>query len=145
MVMARLLDPKDFGLVGMVTAFTGVLGLFRDFGLSTARVQREEVTEEQVSTLFWINIAVGVILATLARLFAPFVVRIYHEPRCLAITMVLATGFLFNAVGIQHSAMLQRRLRFTALSVINVRLWLRAQVMGIVLAKLGFGTGLWWL
>src|ERR1700757_4068521 len=62
MVLARLLDPKDFGLVGMVTAFTGVLSLFRDFGLSSATVQRVEVTNEQVSTLFWINSLVGVSL-----------------------------------------------------------------------------------
>ncbi len=55
MILARLLGPKDFGLVGMVTAFTGVLNLFRDFGLSSAAVQRETVTDEQVSTLFWIN------------------------------------------------------------------------------------------
>ena len=56
MVLARLLGPKDFGLVGMVTAFTGVLTLFRDFGLSSAAIQRATVTEEQSSTLFWINI-----------------------------------------------------------------------------------------
>src|SRR6266550_2341809 len=66
MVMARLLDPQDFGLVGMVTAFTGVLNLFRDFGLSTATVQREHVTEDQLSTLFWINVAVGGLLAVMA-------------------------------------------------------------------------------
>jgi len=59
MVLARLLAPKDFGLVGMVTAFTGVLGLFRDFGLSSAAIQRDIVTDEQLSTLFWINILVG--------------------------------------------------------------------------------------
>ncbi len=59
MVLARLLGPKDFGLVGMVTAFTGVLELFRDFGLSSATVQRTTVTDEQLSTLFWINILVG--------------------------------------------------------------------------------------
>ena len=139
MVMARLLGPKDYGLVGMVTAFTGILGLFRDFGLSTATVQREEVTEEQISNLFWINIAVGVILATLALLFAPFVVRIYHEPRLLGITMVLATGFLFNAAGVQHSALLQRSLRFTALSVINVTSLVTSTGVAIVFAKLGFG------
>jgi Polysaccharide biosynthesis protein len=55
MVLARLLDPTDFGLVGMVTAVTGVLDLFRDFGLSAASVQRAAVTEEQISTLFWVN------------------------------------------------------------------------------------------
>src|SRR5450755_4769580 len=59
MVLARLLSPRDFGLVGMVTAFTGVLGLFRDFGLSAASVQRADVSEEQISTLFWINVLVG--------------------------------------------------------------------------------------
>ena len=60
MVLARLLGPKEFGLVGMVTAFTGVLGLFRDFGLSSAAIQRTTVTDEQISTLFWINVLVGV-------------------------------------------------------------------------------------
>ena len=62
MILARLLDPKDFGLVGMVTAFTGVLMLFRDFGLSSAAIQRTSVTEEQISTLFWINMLVGALL-----------------------------------------------------------------------------------
>jgi O-antigen/teichoic acid export membrane protein len=52
MVLARLLGPKDFGFVGMVTAFTGVLGLFRDFGLSSAVIQRTTVTPEQMSNLF---------------------------------------------------------------------------------------------
>lgn len=139
MVMARLLGPQDFGLVGMVTAFTGVLNLFRDFGLSTATVQRENVTEEQLSTLFWINVFVGGVLAVLALVFAPIVVRIYHEPRLLAITMVLSSGFLFNALGVQHSALLQRHLRFTALAVINVAALVVSTLVAITMAKLGFG------
>ena len=55
MILARLLNPSDFGLVGMVTAFTGVLALLRDFGLSSASVQVATVTDEQISTLFWIR------------------------------------------------------------------------------------------
>src|SRR5271154_5014072 len=90
MVLARLLGPKDFGLVGMVTAFTGVLNLFRDFGLSSAAVQRNTVTEEQISTLFWINIFVGAILGLAAVALAPAVAAFYHEPRLLAVMMVLA-------------------------------------------------------
>src|SRR5437868_12600198 len=78
MIIARLLDPKDFGLVGMVTAFTGVLSLFRDFGLSSATVQRETVTEEELSTLFWINVSVGAILAILTLACAPLMVTLYH-------------------------------------------------------------------
>src|SRR5215467_4859073 len=119
MVLARLLDPKDFGLVGMVTAFTGVLGLFRDFGLSSAAIQRTNVTDEQISTLFWINLVVGALLAGLAVAMAPVVAAFYHEPRLSMVTMALAAGFLFNAVGIQHGSLLQRHLRFTALAGIN--------------------------
>ena len=83
MVLARLLTPKDFGLVGMVTAFTGVLTLFRDFGLSSAAIQRTNVTEEQSSTLFWINLLVGTILAVLVGALAPFIAAFYHERRLL--------------------------------------------------------------
>ncbi|MGB7136871.1 MAG: oligosaccharide flippase family protein, partial [Acidobacteriaceae bacterium] len=80
MVLARLLGPADFGLVGMVTAFTGVLYLFRDFGLSAAVVQRTTVTEDQSSTLFWINVAVGIILGLVAVAAAPTIGHFYHEP-----------------------------------------------------------------
>lgn len=97
MVLARLLGPKDFGLVGMVTAFTGVLDLFRDFGLSSAAVQRTTVTEDQISTLFWINISVGALLGLLAVAMAPVIAAFYHEPRLFGVTVVLAAGFLFNA------------------------------------------------
>jgi O-antigen/teichoic acid export membrane protein len=71
MILARLLGPKDFGLVSMVTAFTGVLDLFLDFGLSVATVQRTTVTDEQISTLFWINLTFGVVIALVMVAMAP--------------------------------------------------------------------------
>src|SRR5262245_39852094 len=74
-VLARILTPMDFGFVGMATAVIGVLNLFRDFGLSTASVQRPTVSHEQFSTLFWINMLVGGILATLSLGVAPLVAR----------------------------------------------------------------------
>jgi O-antigen/teichoic acid export membrane protein len=137
MILARLLDPKDFGLVGMVTALTGVLSLFRDFGLSAATVQRVEVTDEQISTLFWVNILVGVILTLILMAVAPIVVRFYHEPQLLWVTMALATSFLFNAAGIQHSALLQRQMRFTALATIDVIALVVSTFIGISMALAG--------
>ena len=139
MVLARLLDPKDFGLVGMVTAFTSVLNLFRDFGLSTATVQRADISDEQISTLFWINVLVGAILTLSLALLAPAVVRFYHEPRLFWVTIALATGFLVNAAGVQHSALLQRELRFTALAVIQIVALVVSTTLGIGAALLGYG------
>jgi O-antigen/teichoic acid export membrane protein len=139
MVLARLLGPKDFGLVGMVTAFTGVLSLFRDFGLSSAAIQRTTVSDEQVSTLFWINILAGALLSLLLVAMAPAIAAFYHEPRLFAVTAVLAAGFLFNAAGVQHSALLQRQMRFTALAVINTVGLIVGTVIAIAGAKAGYG------
>jgi O-antigen/teichoic acid export membrane protein len=139
MVLARLLAPKDFGLVGMVTAFTGVLGLFRDFGLSSAAIQRDTVTDEQLSTLFWINILVGFLLAVSALGMAPAIAAFYHEPRLIGVTASLATAFLFNAAGVQHGAILQRQMRFTTLSLINTIALVLSTGAAIAAAMLGFG------
>jgi O-antigen/teichoic acid export membrane protein len=138
MVLARLLDPKDFGLVGMVTAFTGVLTLFRDFGLSSATIQRLEVSDEQISTLFWINTLVGAALWLLLAAVSPLVAAFYREPRLLWVTSVLAIGFFFNAIGVQHSAMLQRQMRFTALAIIDFVALLCGVIVAIALALYGF-------
>jgi O-antigen/teichoic acid export membrane protein len=139
MILARLLDPKDFGLVGMVTAVIGVFSVFRDFGLSAAAVQRTSVTEQQSSTLFWINLSVGAVLGLLALAMAPFVVAFYHEQRLFGVTAVLATAFLFNAAGVQHTAVLERQMRFTTLSVIDIVSLLASTAIGIGMAIHGFG------
>jgi O-antigen/teichoic acid export membrane protein len=138
-ILARLLDPKDFGLVAMVTALTGVLNLFRDFGLSTASVQRTNITEEQISTLFWINLLVGAVLTCLALTSAPLIADFYHEPRLLWVTVALAGGFLFNATGVQHSALLQRKMRFTTLAAIETVALIASVALGICMAFAGFG------
>ena len=138
-ILARLLSPTDFGLVGMVTAFTGVLTLFRDFGLSSAAVQRTTVTEEQISTLFWINMLLGAVLCLAALAMAPVIAAFYHEPQLVGITAVVAVGFFFNAAGTQHSALLQRQMRFTTLAVISVVSLTVGTAIAIYGAKVGYG------
>ncbi|HTW78156.1 MAG TPA: lipopolysaccharide biosynthesis protein [Terracidiphilus sp.] len=138
-VLARLLGPAEYGLVGMVTAFTGVLGLFRDFGLSTAAVQRADITKEQSSALFWVNIAVGAGLTLLGIAMAPAVAAFFHDRRLIAVTMVMATSFLFNAAGVQHGVLLQRQMRFTALAAIYTVAGVSSTGLGIWGAMNGYG------
>jgi O-antigen/teichoic acid export membrane protein len=139
MVLGRLLEPRDFGLVGMVMAVIGVLNLFKEFGLSTATVQRAHITREQISTLFWVNLLVGGILGLVALASAPIVAGFYHEPRLVAVTAVLAAGFLVNAAGVQHGALLQRRLRFTTLAIIEVISLAAGIATALGMAFRGFG------
>jgi len=137
--LARLVAPRDFGLVGMVTAFTGFLGLLRDGGLSMAAVQRSTITYDQTSTLFWINLAVGGILATLCGLAAPVLVRFYGEPRLFGIAIVIGLGFVFNGAAIQHRALLQRAMRFRALAAIDIVSLVVSIVLAIGAAVAGAG------
>jgi len=139
MIMARLLAPKDFGLVGMVTAMIGIFSVFRDFGLSAAVIQRSTITREQSSTLFWINLLVGTFLTLITLAMAPFVAAFYHEQRLIAVTAVLALAFLFNAAGVQHSAQLERQMRFVALSTVDLCSLLVSITIGITMALHGFG------
>jgi O-antigen/teichoic acid export membrane protein len=138
MVLSRLLEPRDFGLIGMTAAFTGILSLFRDFGLSSAAVQRASVTEEQTSTLFWINVLLGAALTVATFLFAPLVGHFYHEPQLVWVTRVMAVSFLFNGGGVQHSAILQREMRFTTLAVIDIVSLITSTIVGVCMAFAGY-------
>ena len=138
-VLARLLLPSDFGLVGMVTAFTGFLGLFRDAGLSMATVQRDTITYAQMSTLFWINLAVGGLLAGLAAVAAPVLGAFYGEPRLIWVTMALGLSFVFNGATAQHRAMLQRGMRFVSLVTIDIVALVLSTAAGICIAVAGGG------
>jgi PST family polysaccharide transporter len=136
---ARLLEPEDFGLVAMVTVVTAALDLFATAGLSTATVQQSTVTSEQVSTLFWINTLLGVILGVSCVLIAPILARFYQEPRLFWVTITMGTGFLLNAVGVQSLALLQRQMRYVTLAAIEFSSQLISLGIGLCLALTGFG------
>ena len=138
-VLARMLDPRDFGLVGMVSAVTGVFEIVKDAGLSAVTVQRANITEEQISTLFWINMMVGTMLGLLSLAIAPVLVSFYHEPSLFWVTVVLASGFVFNAAAIQHSALLQRQMRFATLMAADIISLLVSIAVGIGMAAGGLG------
>jgi PST family polysaccharide transporter len=139
MALARLLDPIDFGLVGMVTVVTGVFALFRDAGLSVVTVQRTEISDDQVSALFWINLLVGTILALACVGLAPLLVHFYKEPRLFWVTIAMGAGFVVNAAGVQHSALLQRHMRFVAQAMTEVISWVVSVGVGVGLALAGYG------
>jgi PST family polysaccharide transporter len=138
MLLARLLSVEDFGLQGMAVVLTGFLGVFRDAGLSAATVQRLEVTEEQISTLFWINVGTGVILAAVTAILAPALVAFYHEPRLFWITLVLGGAFVFDGLAAQHVALIQREMRFLTSAKIELLSLTISSVAAVVMALLGF-------
>lgn len=137
--LARLVVKEDFGLVNMVTAFTGLLGIFGDLGLSMAAVQRERISEAQKSALFWVNLGVGAALCVITVVVAPAIAAFYKEPQLVWITVALASGFLFSGAGAQHRAILQRSLRFGALVGIDLAALVLGVGVAVATAAIGFG------
>jgi len=138
-ILARLLTPGDFGLLGMVAAITGFLLVFGDLGLSAATIQREDVTHDQVSNLFWVNLAFGGALMLLTAAIAPAIAWFYGDTRLTAITLVCAFGFLLGGLTVQHQALLRRQMRFLSLAVIDVASLLIGVSAAVLLAWRGAG------
>lgn len=138
-VLARLLTPDDYGLIAMVTAIIGLAGHFKDIGLAEATIQREHITHDQVSTLFWLNTAISTTIALLIAAAAPAIANFYGEPRLVAVTLVLAANFAISGLLIQHQALLRRAMHFNQLAVINIASLIISVAAGIISAAMGAG------
>ena len=121
----------------MVAVFTGFVAMFKDLGLSLATVQRAEISYDQISTLFWVNVTISAAITLLMILLAPLIGWFYGEPRLILITMVTAVGFVFGGLAVQHEALLKRQMRFYALSVIAFTSMMIGYIVGIFFAWRG--------
>lgn len=138
-VMARLLTPRDYGLIAMVVVVTNYMTMFKDMGLSLATVQRAEISYEQISTLFWINVALSVAITVITILIAPGLAYFYGEPKLVLITIVVALGFILGGLSVQHEALLKRQMRFASLAAISIVALVVGYAVGIGLAWKGAG------
>lgn len=138
-ILARLVSPRDYGLIGMTAVITGFVAVFKDAGLPWATVQRADISHAQVSMLFWINLLLGCIIAAFLLAISPVIAMIYSEPRLTGITCALALPFVFSGLTIQHQALLRRQMRFGVLAVIDIVSLAAGVAIGILMAWLGFG------
>lgn len=137
-ILARLLTPNDFGLIGMVLVVTNFAQLFRDAGISIATVQKSEINHDQISTLFWVIVIISCILAGMLVLMAPLVAMFYGRQELVSITAVLSISLLVGGLAIQHQALMRRHMRFGSLAVIQVGSAAASLVVTILLAVYGW-------
>ena len=140
-ILARLLTPQDYGLIGMVAIIVNFVSMFQYMGLSTATVKWSDLNHQQVSTLFWLNIALSVAIMLVTVGSAPLVAWFYKEPRLIWITVGYAISILFMGLSIQHEAILSRQMRFAAIAIIEVASISIGLVAAIVAAW--YGAAYW--
>ena len=130
MILARMLAPRDFGLLAMVSTVLSFLRIFKEAGLSTATVQREGITHAQVSNLFWVNCSLSAFITVLVAASAPAIAWFYREPELAWITVALSFTFVLEGMAVQHLAILNRQMRFVTRAAIQIG----STIMGVAAA-----------
>jgi O-antigen/teichoic acid export membrane protein len=116
LVLARLLRPDDFGLMGMVVLVIGFAQAYTDAGIGAALVHRQTVTRDQLSSLYWLGLALGAAVCAILSLVAPVLALFFREPRLVPLLRVVSLIFLVLPLGKQFELLLQRDLRFDLLA-----------------------------
>jgi PST family polysaccharide transporter len=138
-LMARLLRPRDFGLAGMALTATALGAVISDLGLGMATIQRREVDRERLSTLFWLNTAVGFAVTILVAVVAPVVATFYGEPALTALTGTAGLTLAVAGLRVQHASLLIRQSRFATVAGVELGSSAAAAAIGIAAAASGYG------
>src|SRR5882762_9467235 len=138
-VLARLLAPKDFGLVAIVTVLTSFAPFLIDFGLGDATAQKSKITRSQVSSLFWLSSGLGLAIAVVVAASSPLIAWIYREPRLQFIALYSAITFVLYGTSNQHMALLRRTMQFGRIAKIQILSTFVGVAAAIFMAICGYG------
>ena len=139
-IIARILEPSMFGIVGMTVVFTDLAQSILDSGFGSALIQKKDRNEIDYSTCFYFNVIVGLVLYIVLFISAPYIADFYHTEELADVIRVISIGFVFNSLIISQNAKLSAEFKFKASAIINIASYLISGIVGIVLAYIGFGV-----
>lgn len=139
-VLARLLEPRQFGLVGMLAVFVGISQTFIDSGLGTALIQKKKTTDEDFSTVFYFNLLVSIVFYFALFFTSPLIADFYGEPKLDQLTKVLGLLLIINAFGIIHNTKIQKSLEFKKIAKVTFISSILSGTIAIIFALNNFGV-----
>lgn len=139
-ILARLLSPREFGLIGMITIFIAISESFINSGFSSALIRKKNCTDTDFSTVFFFNIAVGILLFFLLFLTSPAISNFFNEPELTAILQVLGVVLIIDSLTLIQRTILTKRIDFKLQAKISVIASIGSGVVAILMAFYGFGV-----
>jgi O-antigen/teichoic acid export membrane protein len=139
-VLARLLDPREFGLAASVVVIIGLASAFADMGISQAIIAKRTTDRGTLSSLYWASVASGIAVGILVMACIPLITGFYDEPKLAALVPLAAVAFPITALGQQFMILLQKDLQFHTLAKIETTSSVARPVAAIGLALLGVGA-----
>lgn len=138
-ILARLLSPREFGLIGMITVFIAVSESFINSGFSSALIRKKNCTDTDFSTVFFFNLAAGILFFFLLFLTAPAISNFFNEPELTAILQVLGVVLIIDSLTLIQRTILTKRIDFKLQAKISVIASIGSGVVAILMAFYGFG------
>lgn len=139
-ILARLLGPEAYGLMGMVTLIAVFLYNFRDIGTTTVIIQRPSIDQRLLSTVFWVNCALGLALCSVVLCIALPAAHFFKEPRLTRILAVSSLTFVIASIGLVPNAVLTRNMQFGKLGIVDMCSSIGGYLVAIPCAIAGFGV-----
>ena len=139
-VLARILSPNEFGVVGMLLVFTGFAQTFVDGGLGSALVYHREIEEAHRSSAFWLQLGIGCLLCGGFFLIAPAIASFYGQPVLTGLARLLSLVFVIQALTLTQNALMCREFRFRAIGIATLSATLISGSVAVLMARLGYGV-----
>ncbi|WP_167616508.1 lipopolysaccharide biosynthesis protein [Maribellus sediminis] len=139
-ILARILSPREFGLVGMLTIFIAVSQAFVDSGFRDALIRKKQCTDADYSTVFYFNLIVAIGLYIILFLSAGIISRFFEEPQLKQLLRVLGVGLIFSSFSIIQQTILTRELNFKLQTYVTFAASLGSGVIAVVMALKGLGV-----
>lgn len=139
-VLARLLMPSEFGLLAMVTVFTGFAGIFKDLGFGAAIIQKNDIDDMDLSTSFWLNVFIGSVLFAIFYFIAPLIAGFYDNALISSIVKVISINFIITSLSSTHQSILVKKLGFKFKTRVNLIAIGLSSMVGIYFAYLDYGV-----
>ena len=139
-ILARLLTPADYGLIGLITVFLAIAMVFAQSGLGQALVQHKEIDHEEFSTVFYFSMVFSIVLYLILFLCAPLIAGFYNEPKLTAIVRVLGTTVIIGAVNSVQQAYVQKTMQFKRFFYSTLTGTLISAIIGVAMAYAGYGV-----
>lgn len=139
-VLARLLSPDDYGLIGIITIFTAVCTTLINGGFSTALIRKKDATDDDYNTVFIVNLGVSLLLYVVIYLCSPFIADFFHRQELVSLTQVSSLGLTIGALGLVQQTRLTKRIDFKTQTKITIVASVASGIVGIAMALMGFGV-----
>lgn len=140
MIIARILLPSDFGLIGMLSIFFAISKVFINSGFGEALIQKKDASHTDFSTIFYFNLILGFICYLLLFVTAPFIADFYNEPELEKLTRFMALNLVFSAFGLIQNTRIKKNIDFKIIARIRLASVLLSGIVGVILAYCGFGV-----